>query len=92
MWRNDRQIRVRRSPSGFWVLPETFVRYGHCAPRCFCSYNFLFCVPCPTSRDRQPLQSRHGLFHLFHWDIRVGHCKNVPGKCPNSKNVPGDVP
>nr|DAE05670.1 MAG TPA: hypothetical protein [Caudovirales sp. ct7964] len=23
-----------------WVLPETFVRHGHCAPQCFCSCRF----------------------------------------------------
>nr|DAW19946.1 MAG TPA: hypothetical protein [Caudoviricetes sp.] len=25
---------------GVWVLPETFVRHGHCAPQCFPSYKF----------------------------------------------------
>ncbi|MEW4036161.1 hypothetical protein QQG30_26430, partial [Klebsiella pneumoniae] len=23
-----------------WVLPEPFVRHGHCAPQCFPSYKF----------------------------------------------------
>ncbi len=24
-----------------WVLPGTFVKHGHCAPRCFTSYQLL---------------------------------------------------
>nr|DAJ95734.1 MAG TPA: hypothetical protein [Caudoviricetes sp.] len=39
-------------PRWVWVLPEGIILHGHCAPRCFPSYRFQICVPCPTRGDR----------------------------------------
>nr|DAD98319.1 MAG TPA: hypothetical protein [Caudovirales sp. ctLhN17] len=38
MNRNNHSRSEWSKPLKKWVLPETFVRYGHCAPRCFPSY------------------------------------------------------
>ena len=36
----ETQHRIGIAQPNKWVLPEAFVRHGHCAPQCLCSYRF----------------------------------------------------